>query len=608
MSELELILSPDNLVTVQTLSSPSPYSAVQLVKLNNNKSHDGKYYVLKSVNRKWAYRMRRQQSPQAELTILKLSLLTALEPPPIPKLVASFLSKDDFHIVLQHASGGDLWSILENSEGGVEEIRVKGWIAETVEAVEWLHRAGWVHRDLKPHNLLLKSNGHILLTDFGSSAVLSSNSIQRSSALALVGTPDYIAPEVLLHAEKCAEESFVENVASGDELSDRAYGKEVDWWSLGVVVYEVQTVLPCSFRFGPSYSNTFLLIHQQLLHGEAPFFTESIPGTYERIINWKNHLNFPSVSKVSKEAQDFIQKLLTDAASRSSFCGSPKFKGHPWFRETSWGSLSTVTPQFIPPPFVPPANSASFQLSNSVSSANTSKPMFDFSAFFSSPGLSCLRPSPGPRRGGVGGEEEGGEEDEEEFWKGMEVGIMSPYSLLSSSFSSNQNGIENLLQNPELDLVRKARAFETPAKPLWPRSRSATPGVGVGYGLDGRGGLVSNGSSGRSKRLVSDVEAWKEMQEHAWEVGMTARKKARDKGGVVGVGVERGRVHEEQENAHSPALEDNGKGGSLEREGALDLLHQRHRAVLRDLDSLEEKYRDLFSLAEKCVGSDGKVT
>jgi serine/threonine protein kinase len=173
----------------------------------------------------------------------------------------------------------------EGQEGivlGLEESWVRRWIADLIEVVEWLHAEGWAHRwvalsrlpahthsssrystcrDIKPQNLLLTAQGHLLLTDFGSAAPLTHpplsrptpsrplpSSIARKHSRALVGTPDYIAPEILQNAERVVQDWGFDDSANEQERSqeeeeqdgeERAYGSEVDWWSVGVTIYEV---------------------------------------------------------------------------------------------------------------------------------------------------------------------------------------------------------------------------------------------------------------------------------------------------------------------------------------------------------------------------------
>ncbi|KAK4050139.1 hypothetical protein OIV83_003710 [Microbotryomycetes sp. JL201] len=294
---------------VETLAASGPCARVELASAastltGNSKASGQRLYVIKTVDRKWAYRMRHQQSLHDQVRILRMA---NKEPRKArtPRLLASFLSPDEFHIVCEQAVGGDLWSVLESANTdikhapcGLPEPFVKIWAAQLVEALEWLHSKGFAHRDIKPHNLLLDCRNHLLLTDFGSCAPLTNTTIRNSRASAvarkycqaLIGTPDYMAPEVLLHAEKLAREAALSDREDGGgsfemppaDPEEKAYGAEVDWWSLGIVVYE-------------------------LLFGQAPFFAESIADTYRRILKHKTHLAFPSSPTVSPSALGFIK-------------------------------------------------------------------------------------------------------------------------------------------------------------------------------------------------------------------------------------------------------------------------------------------------------------
>lgn len=238
------MLEPDDFQVITCLSSSGPFAQVELARydyglLLGEQQASGKLLVIKTVERTWGYKMRLQQAPAHELAILRLSRSSPSAP--IPLLVGSMLSETHFHLVLAYASGGDLWSFLEEADAGIDEKLVVRWMAEAIEAIEWLHGQGWSHRDIKPHNLLIDPGGRLLLTDFGSAAPLANGrDVARKYTKVLIGTPDYIAPEILHSAELLASSSFsfdADTVSEEDHL--RAYGAEVDFWSLGVVIYEV---------------------------------------------------------------------------------------------------------------------------------------------------------------------------------------------------------------------------------------------------------------------------------------------------------------------------------------------------------------------------------
>ncbi|CEQ41859.1 SPOSA6832_03644 [Sporobolomyces salmonicolor] len=510
-------LSVDDFRSLSTLSRSGPFSCVELVAAESSLTGrqqpiPGKVYVMKTVDRRWAFRMRQQQSPLHELAILRLGSSSfhhsfSSHHSRIPRLIASFLSPTSFHLVLDHAPGGDLWTLLEQQMDGKDpscgeglpEEWVRSWMRELVEAVEWLHEAGWAHRDIKPHNLLLLANGHLQLTDFGSAAPITSfpstsatspsvySSIARKYCLALVGTPDYIAPEVLHYAERVAEDSKDFDAATAEEFGEeRAYGAEVDWWACGVVMYEVRMFFPS---------------------------TESIPETYERIVNWSEHLTFPASSSVSRDAEGFIR------------------------------------------------------------------------SFFSSPGLSILRSSPGTADAA---KKEEGRYWEAAAWGGcVELPEAGEFEVAAGEHeaphqSEQQSHALSPAKPSEPSFGSPRWAYETPARPLRRPSPSGTDVAGD-----------APASSGRSRRMLSDVEAWKEMQEHAWEVGTTAKRKMAPRSD--------GSAHQQQPPTPMvlPRREEVVSPGQEKEKRVIGSLEKRQKEMVEKLEEMDRKYKGLFELAAK---------
>ena len=167
--------------------------------------------------------------------------------PFVIKLFYAFSSARHVYFVTEYANGGDLYSLLKQL-GSLEESTARKYASEIVLALEYVHSVGVTHRDLKPDNLLISSDGHLKLADFGLSFVgasrddniipktsnekyphhrsgsVSSDMLDINKKMA-VGTPDYLAPEVLL--------------CETDEIS-----QSVDWWSLGIIIFEMLSGIP----------------------------------------------------------------------------------------------------------------------------------------------------------------------------------------------------------------------------------------------------------------------------------------------------------------------------------------------------------------------------
>ncbi|CAF2218580.1 probable serine/threonine protein kinase IRE3 isoform X1 [Brassica napus] len=264
-----------------------------------------------------------------ESILAERDILINVRNPFVVRFFYSFTSRENLYLVMEYLGGGDFYSLLKNI-GCMDESNARVYIAEVILALEYLHSEGVVHRDLKPDNLLIAHDGHVKLTDFGLSKVglisstddLSGPDFGASSLFleekpkwttsehefgsrdkrSAVGTPDYLAPEILLGT---------------------GHGATADWWSVGIILFEFIVGIP-------------------------PFNADHPEQIFDNILN--RNIPWPSVpEEMSHEARDLIDRLLTeDPHQRLGARGAAEVKQHIFFKDINWDTLAEQKAAFVP--------------------------------------------------------------------------------------------------------------------------------------------------------------------------------------------------------------------------------------------------------------------
>ncbi|XP_067114654.1 microtubule-associated serine/threonine-protein kinase 3 isoform X1 [Osmerus mordax] len=286
------------------LISNGAYGAVYLVRHKETKQR----FAMKKINKQNL--ILRNQIQQA---FVERDILTFAENPFVVSMFCSFETRRHLCMVMEYVEGGDCATLLKNM-GPLPVDMARMYFAETVLALEYLHNYGIVHRDLKPDNLLVTSMGHIKLTDFGLSKVglmnmttnLYEGHIEKDarefSDKQVCGTPEYIAPEVILR---------------------QGYGKPVDWWAMGIILYE-------------------------FLVGCVPFFGDTPEELFGQVIS--DEINWPEGEEAPPvDAQELITLLLRqNPLERMGTGGAVEVKHHQFFHNLDWNSLLRQKAEFIP--------------------------------------------------------------------------------------------------------------------------------------------------------------------------------------------------------------------------------------------------------------------
>ncbi|RCH79981.1 camp-dependent protein kinase catalytic subunit [Rhizopus stolonifer] len=279
-------LKLDDFSISRTLGTGS-FGRVHLIQSKVN----SRFYAMKVLKKTEVIRLK-----QVEHTNNEKHILESVAHPFLVNMWGTFQDSYNLYMIMDYVPGGELFSVLRRSQRFPDHV-AKFYAAEVVLAIEYLHGKDTIYRDLKPENLLLDAQGHIKITDFGFAKYV------PDITWTLCGTPDYLAPEI---------------------IQSKGYSKAVDWWSLGVLVYEMLAGYP------PFYDDDHLKLYEKILASK---------------VKWPHYFD--------GNAKDLLKRLLTpDLTKRfgNLKAGSDDIKRHPWFTGVDF---NRILARQIRAPYIP---------------------------------------------------------------------------------------------------------------------------------------------------------------------------------------------------------------------------------------------------------------
>lgn len=255
---------------------------------------DGRLYALKVLQKERVESKKQQQHVRTERAVLA----AARASPFLVGFHGCFQNARKLYFVLEYCPGGELFHRLQRCKR-LDEPTAKFYAAQILLALEHLHAHGVLYRDLKPENVLIAADGYVKLSDFG----LSRTGLSGEEARSLLGTPEYLAPEVLLR---------------------KAYGRAVDWWTFGSLLFEMLTGLPPFYARNRACAELF-----ERIKFAAPKFPPYVAG----------------------ETRALLEALLRkEPTERLGVGGAAEVRAHAWFRGVDFEALALkrITPPFLP--------------------------------------------------------------------------------------------------------------------------------------------------------------------------------------------------------------------------------------------------------------------
>lgn len=198
------------------------------VSLVHNKKN---LYAIKAISRKYIS----NQNGLVEYLLSEKNIMQLIDHPFILRYIKSLKNEKFCFFLLEFINGQNLDEFLRIKKNLRNEFETKFYTAILLYTVDYLHKKAIAHRDIKPLNLLIDSNGYLKIIDFGISKII------KDFTHTILGTPHYMAPEILM---------------------GKGYTLASDYWSIGICMYEIFYGI---YPFGNS-ANDIMEVYKEIVH------------------------------------------------------------------------------------------------------------------------------------------------------------------------------------------------------------------------------------------------------------------------------------------------------------------------------------------------------
>ncbi|KAI3681300.1 hypothetical protein L6452_36090 [Arctium lappa] len=355
------------------------------------------YFAMKVMDKASLASRKKLSRAQTEREILQL-----LDHPFLPTLYTHFETDRFTCLVMEYCPGGDLHTLRQRQPGRhFSEHAARFYAAEVLLGLEYLHMLGVVYRDLKPENVLVRDDGHIMLSDFDlslrcavSPTLVKSSSLDNDPSKRTIGGGAFSScieptsvciqpacflprifpqkskkrsawksradltplfgplPELVAEPTAARSMSFVgtHEYLAPEIIKGEGHGSAVDWWTFGIFLHE-------------------------LLYGKTPFKGEGNRATLFNVVG--QPLKFPESPATSYASRDLIRGLLAKEPQNRVGVkrGATEIKQHPFFEGVNWALIRCSTPPEVPPPMEAEPPVANFRAADILAAGNDSKRM-----------------------------------------------------------------------------------------------------------------------------------------------------------------------------------------------------------------------------------------